>query len=161
MNQLLAGCAALVLCAVPVLSQEKYRGPRPPKPDVPYLVHASHLIPTEVVEARQEDKKDDSIFVVPGAASSVKTPLAEPVFLMEADKFNPERVDLWRMDTRGGQREIVLSKKAKRNGPRPIRVLVSHIDGRLYRIEVAQTLEPGEYSLSPSDSNQAFCFSVY
>ncbi len=55
------------------------------------------------------------------------------------------------MDTRGGQREIVLSKKAKRNGPRPIRVQVTHIDGRLYRIEVAQTLEHGEYSLSPSD----------
>ena len=161
MNQLLAGCVALVLCAVPALSQEKYSGPRPPKPDIPYLVHASHLIPTEIVEARQEDKKDDSVFVVPGAASSVKDTAGRTGFLMEADKLNPERIDLWRLDPRGGQREIILSKKAKKNAPRPIRVLVSRIDGRLYRIEVAQTLEPGEYSLSPSDSNQAFCFSVY
>jgi len=31
---------------------DKYNGPRPPKPDLPYLVHADHLIPTEAGQAR-------------------------------------------------------------------------------------------------------------
>ena len=41
-------------------SADDYTGPRPPKPDVLYLVHASNLIPTEVTEAQQEGKKDDT-----------------------------------------------------------------------------------------------------
>jgi hypothetical protein len=34
-------------------------GPRPPKPDLPYLMHADNLIPTESVEAKQEERKGD------------------------------------------------------------------------------------------------------
>ena len=60
---------------------DDYTGPRPPKPDVLYLVHASNLVPTEVTEAQQEGKKDDTTFSVAGAASSARTPLAEPIFL--------------------------------------------------------------------------------
>jgi hypothetical protein len=151
----------VVVAATCVLAQEKYNGPRPSQPDVPYLVHASTLIPTEVVQANQEDKKDESVFVIPGAASPVKTPLAEPSFLMEANNLNADRIELWRVEPRGGRREVAIPKKAKRNGPRPMRLNVTRLGGRLYRIEVAQTLENGEYTLSPEGSNQAFCFSVY
>jgi hypothetical protein len=31
----------------------------------------------------------------------------------------------------------------------------------LYKLEVEDELENGEYSLSPAGSNQAFCFQVY
>ncbi len=156
MRTILFGCLTLgLLCA-----QDKYDGPRPPKPDIPYLLHASELISTEVLEAKQEDKKNESVYLLPGATSPAKTPLAEPIFLMEADKLNPERMDLWRLDTKGSQREITISRKTGKN-PRNFRVLVSRIEGRLYKIEVAQALENGEYSLSPTDSNQAFCFTVY
>jgi len=44
---------------------------------------------------------------------------------------------------------------------KPIRIEVSKLSGNLYRIEVDESLEPGEYSLSPADSNQVFCFQVY
>src|SRR5690348_15955353 len=54
----------------------KYSGPRPPKPDIVYLVHADNLVSTEAVEARQESKKNEAQFTVSGASSSARTPLA-------------------------------------------------------------------------------------
>jgi hypothetical protein len=32
---------------------------------------------------------------------------------------------------------------------------------KLYRLEVEESLEPGEYALSAEGSNQVFCFQVY
>ena len=32
---------------------------------------------------------------------------------------------------------------------------------KLYKIEVSDSLEPGEYTLTPEGSNQVFCFQVY
>src|SRR3982751_1699282 len=87
-------------CAWAQDTKDKYDGPIPPKPDIPYLLHAAQLVPAEVVEAKQEDKKNESVFMIPGATSTAKTPLSEPIFLMQADKLNPERMDLWRLDTK-------------------------------------------------------------
>ena len=64
------------------LSAEKYTGPRPPKPDVPYLLHANNLVETETAEAKEESRKDDIIYVISGTTSPVKTPLAGPIFLL-------------------------------------------------------------------------------
>ena len=150
----------LALCATG-WAADKYSGPKPPKPDIPYLLHASTLIPTEVVEAREQSgKKDETTFVIPGAASEARTPLAEPIFIFESDKISPDRIELYRLQSRGNQREISVSRKAHKNA-RPLRLQVTRLDNRLYRLEVAETLENGEYSLSPADSNQAFCFAVY
>jgi hypothetical protein len=158
MRYILLGFA---LCAFSWAQEKtKYDGPVPPKPDIPYLLHAANLIPTEAVQASQSDKKGDMVYSIAGATSPAKTPLAEPIFLIEADKLNPDHIELYRLEPKGGQREIMISRKAKRNG-RPLRLMVSHIQGRLYRLEVAQTLENGEYSLSPADSNEAFCFTVF
>ena len=150
-----------VLCAFGWAQEKtKYDGPVPPKPDMPYLLHAANLIPTEVVQANQMDKKGETVYTIPGPTSTARTPLAEPIFLMQADRLSPDHIELYRLEPKGGQREIMISRKAKRNG-RPLRLMVSHIQGRLYKLEVAQTLENGEYSLSPSDSNEAFCFTVF
>lgn len=137
-----------------------YNGPRPPKPDVPYLLHANNLLETEAVEARQEQKKDDITYIIEGAGSPVKTPMAEPVFIIDTSKLNPERLELYRLETKNGRREITLNEK-KRKGPRPIRTVVTRVAEHLYRIEASASLENGEYSLSPMDSNTAFCFQVY
>src|ERR1039458_4935950 len=48
----------LGLAAAFAAAAQKYDGPRPPKPDVPYLKHADTLIPTEAVMAKEEKKKD-------------------------------------------------------------------------------------------------------
>ena len=41
------------LAAACCMAAEKYSGPVPPKPDVPYLLHASTLVETEPGEARE------------------------------------------------------------------------------------------------------------
>jgi hypothetical protein len=139
---------------------QKYTGPRPPKADLPYLKHAENLIPTEASEAKEEKgKKEEIVYVIAGAASTAKTPLASPVFLFVIEKMRPESLQLFRLETRNGRRELDVSPKKP---GKPIRVTITRLssDG-LYRLDVSESLEAGEYSLSPNDSNQVFCFQVF
>jgi hypothetical protein len=148
----------LLLAAVFAASAQKYDGLRPPKPDMPYLKHASNLVPTESGEAKEQKQKNETIYIVDGAASSAKTPLASPIFLFQSDKIDPEKLGLYKFDVKGGHREIVFNSKKP---AKPIRIEISRLDKGLYRIDVGDSLEPGEYSLSPEGSNQVFCFQVY
>jgi|SRR5581483_7101453 len=156
---------AVLILAIPglaglVFAAEDYTGPRPPKADVPYLVHASNLIPTEVTEAQQEGKKDESTFVVSGTESPVRTPLAEPIFLLRSEKIHADSLELYRFEVKGGRRQLTLSKKrSDKSGP--FHLSVTKLDKDLYRVEADEPLENGEYSLSPSGSNAAFCFQIY
>jgi hypothetical protein len=138
---------------------QKYDGPRPPKPDLPYLKHASNLVPTEAVTAKQEKKKDDTTYIIDGANSKARTPLATPIFLMQAGSIAPDKLELYKLESKGGHRQIFFPAKKP---PEAIRIIVTKLtpDG-LWKIEVDETLEPGEYTLSPKDSDQAFCFQVY
>lgn len=140
---------------------EKYTGPRPPQPDIPYLLHADHLVPTEVGEAREDSRKNETAFVIPGPNSSARTPLAEPIFIIETQQIAADRIELYRLDVRNGNREAGISQKRRRGSGRPIHVLVTRLADRLYRIEADEPLENGQYSLSPSDSNKVFCFEIY
>jgi len=138
---------------------QKYDGPQPPKPDLPYLKHADNLIPTEAVVAKEEKKKGDSTYIVSGANSSAKTPLASPIFVMKADSVLPDHLQLFKFEVKNGHRELFLPA---RKPPKPIRIVVTRLsaDG-VWKIEVDESLEPGEYSLSPDGTNQAFCFQVF
>jgi hypothetical protein len=149
--------APLFLAAAALFAQ-KYDGPKPPRPDVPYLKHATTLVSLEVVEAKEQKQKNDTLYVVEGAQSSAKTPLASPIFLFQSSKVLPDKLGLYKFDVKGGHREILFGPK---RSPRPLRLEVTHVDGNLYRIEVTDSLEPGEYSLSPEGSNQVFCFQVF
>jgi hypothetical protein len=152
----LALCFVAVLCAY----AQKYTGPLPPQTDVPYLKHAETLVPTEVLEAKEEKgKKDDVTYVIAGAASSARTPLASPIFLLQADKVAASKLALYKLETRNGRREITFSPKKQ---PKAIRVEITRMNAdKLYRLEVEESLEPGEYGLSAEGSNQVFCFQVY
>ena len=56
-------------------------------------------------------------------------------------------------------REIVFSPKKQ---PKAIGVELTHLNNqKLYRLEVEDSLEPGEYAFSPEGSNQVFCFQIY
>jgi hypothetical protein len=145
----LAACAAF---------GESYDGPKPPKPDLPYIKHADNLVPTEAAQAKEEKHKDDTLYIIEGANSSSKTPLAEPIFVFQSDKIQPEKLSLYKLDSKNGHREILL----KRNGVQPIHIEVSRLGpDNLYKLEVEDILENGEYSLSPEGSDQVFCFAVY
>ena len=152
----------IAVCAVFPALAERYSGPRPPKPDIPYLLHANKLLSTEVAQAHEErGKKDATTYVIDGAASAAKTPVPEPIFIMQSDNVQAERLGLYRLDARNGHREVVIGQKRGRNSPRQLFLNVTRLGDGLYRIESSQILEPGEYSLSPEGSNQVFCFSVY
>lgn len=140
---------------------QKYDGPRPAKPDIPYIKHADSLLATEVADAMEEHRKDDVLYVVAGAASTVKTPLASPILLFQSDKVSADKLQLYKLETKNGRREILFSHKKKQTAM-PIRIDVTKLssDG-LYRIEVVSSLDKGEYSLTPDGSNQVFCFQVY
>jgi hypothetical protein len=148
-----------VAAALSAAYAQKYDGPVPAKADQPYLKHASELLATEALEAREEKgKKDEITYIIPGLNSPVKTPLASPIFLMQADKISAERLGLYKLETKKDHREITFAPKKQ---PKPIRIEVTRVTGNLYRIEVDESLEPGEYSLSPQDTNQVFCFQVF
>lgn len=150
---------AVALALTPLLLAQKYTGPVPEKPDVPFLLHASSLLEVEQGQATQETRKDDEVFAVTGAASRVRTPVPEPIFLFLSEKLQP-KLDLYRFETKTGRREVVVSRN-RRKGSRPLRVNITRVSDRLYRIEAGEILEPGEYALTPEGSNKVFCFSVF
>jgi hypothetical protein len=135
-----------------------YSGPRPPKPDIVYLVHADNLIPTESGEAKEEGKSATT-YTVPGATSSARTPLAEPIFMLKSEKITPESLELYKMDVKGGHRELSLG--GGRRNSKALHLAVTRLAQGLYRIEVDEELENGEYVLSPMGSNRVFCFEIY
>jgi hypothetical protein len=148
-----------LLCCWPLLA-DKYTGPRPAKADLPYLMHADDLIPTESAEAKPDEHGNEVNYTIQGANSSARTPLASPAFLLLTDQLQADRLQLFKLATKGGQRTLLFTRK-KKLVAHSIRLNVTKLDDNLYKIEVDEILENGEYSLSPADSNQVFCFQIY
>jgi hypothetical protein len=143
------------------VAAQKYSGPRPAKPDVPYLVHADNLVETEVTEAKEEKRKNDLAYIVAGAASTVKTPLAGPAFIIQAEKIEPEKLHLYKFEVKNGHREVFFAAKGGKGSSRERRIEPTRLGEGLYRISVSESLENGEYGLSPDGSNAVFCFQVF
>ncbi len=155
--------ALLAICtfALALSAQEAYKGPVPEKTDLPFIRHANKLIPTDPGDAKEETVKGDTIYTVSGAAATAKTPLTEPTFIVKVDKLNVQQMALYKMEAKGGQRVLNLPQKPKKNGPRAVRLSLEPLSSGLYKLEVQEALENGEYCLSPGGSNAVFCFAVY
>jgi len=65
------------------------------------------------------------------------------------------------MDVKNGNREVVISQKKQRSSQKPIYLNVTRLGDGLFKVEVDQSLENGQYTLSPDKSNQTFSFEVY
>lgn len=154
--------AALVaaLITLPAAAQQKYTGGPPPKKNVPFIVQADNLIETESANATEQKKKDDTIYTIPGDKSTARTPLASPMLVIDADGLDATKLQLFRLEVKNGHREITFKKKGK-GSAMPLNTEVSKVRGNLFQIRVLDSLEPGEYSLSPDGSNDAFCFEVF
>jgi hypothetical protein len=150
----------LTFVSAVVLLGQKYTGPEPEKSDLPYLIHADALVPTEATEAKEENRKDEITYVIEGASSPVATPLASPAFLIRADQLVPDKLQLYKMEAKNGRRELLFSRK-KKPIARPINCTVTRVGDNLFKLEVDGSLGNGEYSISPDGSNQVFCFRVY
>ena len=149
-----------IIFAISLCAQTKSAVPKPEKKDVPYLIHASTLVQTEI--ARPVPKEDGGMttWSIPGESSLAKTPLALPAFVIDAAAVAPLKLQLYRFELKGAHRELTLAK----NGPgetQPILITVANLSGTLYRIEVVNEVENGEYGLTVPGSNQFFCFSVF
>ena len=145
--------------AASVAAADKYTGPVPPKPDIPYLLHASALVETEVANAQQGKKADQ--YTISGATSPARTPLAEPIFIIDARNIQPDTFELYRLDVKGGNREVSVNTSRKHGGNHALHLAVKQLSGHLYRVEVDEPLENGEYALSPNGENRSFCFEIY
>jgi len=154
----IAVLAALV--TIPLAAQLKYTGHAPPKKNIPYLVHADNLVETETQKATEETKKDDTIYTIPGDKSPVRTPLASPLLVIDADGLDATKLQLFQVDVKNGHRQVTFKKKGK-GGSMPLNTEITKVSGTLYQIRVLDSLEPGEYSISPDGSNDAFCFQVF
>jgi hypothetical protein len=153
---------ALLAAMLPVAYAQKHRGPRPAKADVPYLMHADNLIELEGGEASQREDKDRTYYTISGASSPARTPLAEPIFLYASEKVSPEKFQLYRMETtRDGTRQIMFNSRRQKDNPKPVRFSITRLDSNLYRLEAQETLEPGEYVLTPTGANDVYCFNVF
>ena len=152
----------LLLGAVAGYAQD-YNGPPPPKADVPYLLHAENLIETEHAVAQQEDRKKQTAHVIPGAASPVRTPLAEPIFILLSENLPPQNMQLYQMtvNKKTGNRETVFPKKPGKRTPRPKHLTFKRVNDNVYWIEVNEVLDNGQYCLTPKGADDVFCFEIY
>ena len=154
----------MALVAAPLAAQSSGKAksglPDPPKKDVPYIIHADLLLETEISEAKEETRKDEQLYTIPGAGSPVKTPLAGPEFLFQSGNISPDKWQLYKLESKNGRREVLVLRK-KKPVARPLKLSVFRIQGDLFKVRVDESLATGEYSLSPEGSNAVFCFAVY
>jgi hypothetical protein len=133
----------------------------PPKADIPYLLHAGNAVETVHFEAAEERKKNDLTYYVPGATSTTRTPLAGPEFLLLSEKLDPNALRLYAFEVRNGRREITFNEKKRKQNPAPLILSVFPVSKGLFKVRVDESLERGEYALTPDGTNDVFCFTVY
>jgi hypothetical protein len=151
----------LGLLLVSAVFAQKYKGPTPEKPDLPYILHGDSLVATDVLDAQQETRKDLQIYWVPGATATAKTPLAGPIFLIQTEKLAVDRIQLYPFEVKNGRREVAINPKKPKDSAKPARLNLIKLGDALFRIEVVDSLPGGEYGLTPDGSNQVFCFQVF
>jgi hypothetical protein len=66
-------------------------------------MHADNLLETELGTAANETRKDATYAVLPGAVSPVKTPLAEPVFILQTEKVQADKFEAYRLEPAGAE----------------------------------------------------------
>lgn len=153
---------ASFLVAGQMFGQTEEANLRPPQKDLPYLLEASKLIPTEAQAATGSKSKAGETFSVAGRTSPARTPLPEPIFLFSPGQIQAEQFALFHFEVKNGRREVTLSKHNEDDdNPSELRLTIRKVNPDVYRIEAAEMLDPGEYALSPQGVNTAFCFTVY
>ena len=151
-----------LLAQLPIYGQSSLSSvpPEPPKADVPYLIHANNLVETEQARAVEQSSKKEQTYYVPGATSGVQTPMAGPEFLLKVENLDPDRLQLYRFESRNGRREILMRKK-KKIVAKAYYTSTTRVAPGVFRIRTDQFLENGEYCLTPSGSDAVFCFTVH
>jgi hypothetical protein len=153
-------CTFAILLAGFLIAGMEYAGPRLPRKDTVYLVHADQLIATEASVARQQTTANEITYIVSGESSTARTPLARPTLLIEAENLTADKFRLFPLDVRNGHHELNFHYKG-RGGAFPRRADIANTAADIGRIDVLDSLSAGEYALSPDGVNDVFCFEVF
>jgi hypothetical protein len=153
----------LALAIAVITFAQKGAVPKPPKSDLPYLLEAEKLIPTDATPATRS--KDDESITVSGISSSARTPLPEPIFVFSAGQIKATDFELIQFDVANGRRQRSKARQQRSNKDEEpeeiLRLTLRPVGEGLVRIEAAEMLNPGEYALIPRGKNTAFCFTVF
>ena len=164
MNRRTSLWLCLALLSAAATAQQKDAAVKPPKTDLPYLLEAGKLIPTDAKPATRSDSKDNQTITVSGVTSSARTPLPEPVFLFSPGQINPDQFELIHFQIVNGRRQWTKGQHEHLNEDEPeeiLRLTLRPLSENVIRIEAAQMLNPGEYALIAQGQNTAFCFTVF
>jgi hypothetical protein len=136
-------------------------------PDVagaPFLRGASGYIPLETEIGTMS--RTGGMYGGGGTVYRVQGPRS-PVRVNQRDRLvlvvrlnpgeDPRQFQLYRLESRMGYRQT----QATMGGPPPgLPVSINKIGDSVYEITPARALYPGEYAVSPINSNQSYCFGV-
>jgi hypothetical protein len=100
-----------------------------------------------------------TVYRVQGARSPVRVRQADRiVFVVRLDSgWDPHQFQLFRLDSRMGFRQ---TQPAMGGSPQALLVTVNKVGDSVYEIKPSRPLAPGEYAVSPLNSNDSYCFGV-
>ncbi len=131
----------------------------------PFLRGASGLIPLEreigmMVRSNTMYGMGPTVYRIQGGRSPVRVRQGDRVvFVVRLNPgADPRRFELYPLESRMNYRQT----QPSRGGGRPLGlpVTIAKIGDSVYEISPARPLYPGEYSFSPIDSNESYCFGV-
>jgi hypothetical protein len=77
---------------------------------------------------------------------------------MKEDTMAVERLAVYPFEIKNGRREVTFSHKKQL---KPYTLTLKKLSDALYRLEVDQSLPPGEYAITPNGADEVYCFAVY
>jgi hypothetical protein len=130
----------------------------------PFLRGASGFIPLERAVATASRGggiygMGPPVYRVQGARSPVRVRQGDRiVFVVRLESGgDPRQFQLFRLDSRMGYRQ---TQPSMGGAPQALPVTVQKVGGSVYEITPARALYPGEYAVSPANSNDSYCFGV-
>jgi hypothetical protein len=100
-----------------------------------------------------------TVYRIQGGRSPVRVRQGDRiVFAVRLDSgWDPQQFQLFHLDSRMGFRQ---TQQTMGGSPPPLRVTINKVGNSVYEITPARPLAPGEYSVSPLNSNDSYCFGV-
>jgi hypothetical protein len=99
------------------------------------------------------------VYRVPGSRSPVRVRQGDRlVFVVRLNPGgDPRQFQLFRLESRMSYRQ---TQPAMGGTPPPLPVTINRVSDSVYEIIPARPLYPGEYAMSPLNSNESYCFGV-
>jgi hypothetical protein len=138
-----------------------------PGPDIvgaPFLRGANGYIPLE--EEIGMMSRSGGMYGMGGTVYRIQGPRS-PVRVRQRDRIvfvvrlnrgdDPRQFQLYRLESRMGYRQ---TQPSMGGTPPGLPVSINNIGNSVYEITPARSLYPGEYAVSPMNSNESYCFGV-